>query len=942
MSGAADDSALCVVPPHADLIGWASARIVERHRQDLPDLGGVRLLIPSASLAAAVRQRLSSQAGGTLLGPQIQTLSQFAAEFGSAPPPLSPTECRLILVAALRRYRNLFNGQDPWRLADALFSLFEELSQHAVTPDADEAAFAERLARAYHARPLSALSFEAQIVHRLWKAFIEDTGGRSPAETHRRNLLQAFAANRGKEQRYLIGIDSLSAAEREVIRTELQSGHLQVWLQGRLTGRDGTAPRHLCDGLGKPAVIAVDATDRSRFIDAVLDDPRGTAAQAGSPKLRITRAEHPEHEARCVDLAVREALLTGRTEIAVVTEDRRIARRLRALLERAGIELLDDAGWALSTSAAAAALDCWLELIESRFHFRPLLNLAKSSFIGADPQALRALERDVILRHEIESGLARIRSRAGDHPELIALLDRFDQAARVMPAPSGVRNGAGWSTALEEGLQRLGLWDSFLHDDAGKRIIATLTELKLALLRNPQGLDWSEFRSLLSRNIESATFAVPRAGGGGRVRLLTLEQSALLRADRVILAGATRGRIPAPPAGEPFFNQSVRVELGLPGLARRQALALARLRRVLDAAPDVHITYAPDEAGEPALLSPWLEAIESAATAQGLDLRDESLARRAGTAAVEIADRSQALPEPLQQPAPATPAAFLPQKISATAHQTLIDCPYRFFASALLGLRPEQAPDEDPDRNDYGQRVHRILQAFVTALPDLPPPFVGPVTATNRDEARAHLEVLAEAVFAPDLQTRALAHVWLTEFRGAIPELLDWLADRGPVRVQTEAVLERALDLRHRLEGRADRLEQLPDGSKVIVDYKTGSRVPRKPEVESGEAVQLVHYALLDDDITRVEYLSLKDARRNLVIDEGLAELRHEIGGRLHRAFDALHRAAPLWAHGDDAVCERCDYRGLCRKGDWTPERPSAEVIALPQRPRDGKRERPS
>lgn len=933
MSGAQEDPRLTLLPPHADLIGWAAARLVERHRHELPDLAAVRLLVPSSACAAPLRQRLCAEARGSLLGPQIQTLAQFAAEFGHASPPLSATDCRLILVAALRRYRNLFAGQDPWRLADALFSLFEELSQQAVNPDADEAAFAQRLARAYRARPLSALSFEAQVVHRLWKAFLEDTAGRSPAETYRLNLQQAFAQRRGQEHRYLLGLDRLAAAEHQVIRAELASGHLRGWLQGRLNGRDGAAMRDFCDSLGKVDEAGPASTARSRFLDAVLDEPRQSACGAELQELRITCAEHPEHEARCVDLAIREALLQGSTEVAVVTEDRRLARRLRALLERGGIELHDDAGWALSTSACAAALDCWLEAVETRFHFRPLLSLAKSTFIGADAQALRALERDVILRHEIESGLARIRSRAGDHPALIALLDRFDHAARALPPLSGARSGAVWATALEDSLQRLGLWEAFERDDAGHRLVATLTELKLALLRNPQSVDWTEYRALLSRNIERATFAVPRGSGGGRVRLFTLEQSSLLRADLVILAAATRGRIPAPAGGEPFFNQSVRVELGLPGLVQRQALALAQLRHVLESAPQVRITYAPDEPGEPALLSPWLEAIESAASAQGLDLRDPALALRAGTSAVEIADGSRRLPEPLQQPAPNAPVALLPQKISATVHQNLVDCPYRFFAGALLGLRAEQSPDEDPDRSDYGERVHRILQAFVTPLPDLPPPFGSPVTAANREAAQRHLQSLAEAVFADDLQTRILAHAWLTEFNAGIPDLLDWLAERGPVQVRTEAVLERPLDLRHRLEGRADRLEQLPDGSKVVVDYKTGSRVPRKPEVESGEAVQLVHYALLDDGIGRVEYLSLKDARRNLVIEEGLAGLREEVGARLRQIIEALHRAAPLWAHGDDTVCERCEYRGLCRKGDWTPERPSAEVIALPQRP---------
>jgi ATP-dependent helicase/nuclease subunit B len=206
------------------------------------------------------------------------------------------------------------------------------------------------------------------------------------------------------------------------------------------------------------------------------------------------------------------------------------------------------------------------------------------------------------------------------------------------------------------------------------------------------------------------------------------------------------------------------------------------------------------------------------------------------------------------------------------------------------------------------------------------------VTAANREEARACLEALAEAVFAEDLQTRILAHAWLVEFNAGIPQLLDWLSERGAAQVRTEATLERALDLHHRLEGRADRLEILADGSKVVVDYKTGARVPREAEVESGEAVQLLHYALLDDAIVRVEYFSFKDAKRNLVIEDGLADLRHEVASRLRQTFDALHQQAPLTAHGDDAVCERCDYRGLCRKGDWAAPRHSAEIVVLPRR----------
>ena len=38
-------------------------------------------------------------------------------------------------------------------------------------------------------------------------------------------------------------------------------------------------------------------------------------------------------------------------------------------------------------------------------------------------------------------------------------------------------------------------------------------------------------------------------------------------------------------------------------------------------------------------------------------------------------------------PAPTVSATRLPRHYSPTAYQTLIDCPYRFFARSVLGIR---------------------------------------------------------------------------------------------------------------------------------------------------------------------------------------------------------------------------------------------------------------
>ncbi len=405
-----------LLPPQADLAERLAQAILARHRAALPDLSRVTVLLPGTGTLPSLRRQLGMQAGSALLGPRLLTLQQFAAERGGGPVPIAPAECRLILVEALRRYRNLFPGQNLWQLAEALFSLFEELSLNAVTLPQDAEAFAGRLVTAYGARPLAALSREAQIIHTLWRAFLEETAGRSPAAAYAASLRGAFADLAADETVYLAGFDTLAGAERSALAAAPTAATLEVWLHGRAGGRDAAATLAFCTQLGRePEALSGPDDARTRFLDAVLGLSAAHAASE-SPGFSITQAEGPEHEARCVDLAVREALLDGCATVAVVTEDRRLARRLRALLERAGIELQDQGGWALSTSAAAAALHAWLDSFERHFQFRPLLALLKSGFFAADPQALRTLERDLVYGAGLESGLERYRARAASHP----------------------------------------------------------------------------------------------------------------------------------------------------------------------------------------------------------------------------------------------------------------------------------------------------------------------------------------------------------------------------------------------------------------------------------------------------------------------------------------------------------------------------------------------
>ena len=907
------DARILLIPPGADLPEVAARRILERHAALLPDLSSLTLVAASPALASALLRVLVRLAGGALLAPRMfSSLAQLAPAEAA-----TTLACRLRLAEAVARFRFLFPGQTPLRVADALYALFEELEQQQVELPDDEAELEARLLRGYGAtRPLAALSREAQIVHRLHRAFREELGERAPAVARRRALTATLAQWPEDAPLWLIGFDALTPAEAAALRPALARPGTHWLSQGRLEGRDGLALRRLFALLDQtPEPVPMPPSDRGRLLDAALAAEglaaeRARALGATPPgDLALVEASDDEHEAQIADLAVREALLAGARRIAVVCEDRRLARRLRARLERAGVSLADRGGWALSTSRAAATLDAWMSCIDCDFPFRALFAVLKSGFLADGESWAESLEPRAY-RQQIAGGATRWRASL-DSPAETARWDRLVAAARAVQTLRGPQPAVAHADGLLASLEQSGLSAALAQDSAGGRLLERLQELREALAGTGLTPGWPAFRALVDAALEDTSFSTgdPQSG----VQLLTLAQTQGLAADLVILAGATPALL-TDRGNAPFFNRGVRRELGLPTAAERQALALARLRNLLQAAPRLRVIYAPGEAGETAQPAPVLAAIAAFAEAAGTAIaHDRALAERALRA--EIAADSPLPAEVAAAPAPAPVPALWERSLSASGHQTLIDCPYAFHARYALGLTALEDPDTPVDRRDYGDRVHRLLRAFEEAEAGLPPPWTGPRDKAARPAIEQHLRDLADAVFAPDLASRPLARLWRSEFERSVPWLAEKLCEWPQAQVRVEQELDSLRD-GWRLRGRIDRLED--EGTRVrLIDHKTGSP-PSRTALRDGEAVQLTHYALLRDPVTAIEYWNLKEQKSAGLDGEPLQDLAHDLSARLQLLSSELRQGRPLPANGADEVCARCDFVGVCRKGDWS------------------------
>ncbi|MGB5306138.1 MAG: PD-(D/E)XK nuclease family protein, partial [Gammaproteobacteria bacterium] len=704
---------------------------------------------------------------------------------------------------------------------------------------------------------------------------------------------------------------------------------------------------HPVDTAATPASDCLDATfgpadqppvERARAFAQQVDTP----PLAG--RLSILPADSAEQEARAIDLQVRRWLLEDRQPVGIVTEDRRLARRVRALLERAGITLQDTGGWALSTTSAAAALECWLQTVEEDFAHQPLLAVLKSPFIFPDDDreeldsTVYRFEQDIVQHENIARGLERYRKHIGYRLQrlnspwsaataaaLQILLNRLDQAAEPLRAIVGrePHPPAAILERLQASLQALGMWAAFETDPAGRRILQEWQLLHSAARHSGIGMDWLEFRAWLGTALERHVFRP--ATSDHPVLLLTLQQAQLGQFAGLVIGACDHEHLPAATQRSPFFNDPVRRDLGLPVWPDHYNAQLHRFRRLLESAPAVLLTWHQEDNGDTRLPSSWLEAIQTFHQAGwGDDLINHELEVLLRDPATGVhGDTVLPVPKRSGYPAPVLPAEFVPRKLSASSHQQLVDCPYRFYAAHGLGLKPRETIREALEKSDYGERIHFCLEIFHQGRAGFPGPFTRPFSLANRAAAIVMLEQIAQAVFARDLEDNFEHRAWLRRWQVLIPEYVDWQIQRQTAWqfASAEQQLEVMLDHDTSIRGRLDRIDSSALGIAVI-DYKTGAP-PGQREVDSGEAVQLPSYALLTDTTpARVEYLKLDDKVAGGAILEGesLAALAGAVRERALELLAAIEAGTPLPAWGDPKTCRYCEMDGVCRQQAWQEE----------------------
>lgn len=896
------------------------------------------VLLPSAEQERALRELLTRhpQCPSALQLPTIKTLEQWAENAAPLNKKILNNHARqLMLVEVLQNSDLLLGKGSAWQLADELLTLFDLLELSGQTPQSLETQI-QKLG-------LSHFEGDAAIVSTLWQARREQMAAEDATDRpqiYRQGLSTLLQSPPETKNIFIAGYDTFQGLELTLIERLLERpGITHLFVEN--TSPALTALLHSNKHtLSTPA----DRNLLGSLLDSIfLPTPplrERTLAwkkhvNPASKRLLHFAASNPESEVQMASLQARLWLAEGVGNVGVITEDRRFARRLSAVLANSGISAQDQAGWPLSTTVAAGTLERWFECIETDFNHRHLLDVLKSPFVKAPSLAdstIFTFERDIVEREQVGSNLSAYRASVDSRaerltplqPEFMTTLHNMLTTIEEAAAPlvrlhnSDRQPATNFLDSLEESLKKLCLWQGLEIDPAGQRITQEILDMRQSLANRQLKVSWSEFRAWFGRTLETHNFRPDT--DASRIIITNLAQTRLKQFDRVIIAGADAKHLPAPPGRMVFFNESILHGLGLATWQENQELVLHRFRRLIEATQETLISYTWESEGNPLSPSPWLARIQAfVRQAFGSKLAPPSAAAWMNSTRIQATPTLRRKP-PLKssRAEPCAPQALLTTRLSANAHQTLIDCPYRFFSQYSLGLRATEEIIEQLNKAEVGTLIHRCLEAFHSDVQGLPGPIpLNLLTPEHRSKALQLLEDISRTVFDERNTEELREKQWLEQWLETIPYYLDWQI-RGATSItdiHTEQKRSSHVGSAIELFGTIDRLDQTREGVRII-DYKTGL-MPKAKEQLAGEKVQLLSYALLTEKPpAAITYLPLKPEPVKPVELSGteLDELLPDIEQRLKTLAAHLSQQGPLPANGVDNTCQYCQAQGLCRK----------------------------
>lgn len=468
-----------------------------------------------------------------------------------------------------------------------------------------------------------------------------------------------------------------------------------------------------------------------------------------------------------------------------------------------------------------------LELLGRRITFKTASLLLRTPHLaGAETERAARARVELELRERMSEELplltlAAFAARVGGVLRLLKSLEALANMVVMLPAR---QTPSAWGETFRRALEESG-WpggrplDSHEYQtvEAFRDLIGSLSQLDAAV--GAVGL--SEALGRLRRLAEESIFQP--AGEDAPVQVLGLLETAGLHFDHLWVLGLSDDAWPVSPRPGAFLPVKLQREYGLPHASAAIELALAKrvTSRLLASAEHVVVSTPGQESDQELRPSPLVAELPA--------VEMESLP----------AARVMAYRQTLQQEYARATQAYVDMLGPALKHgeraaggtgliRSQAACPFQAFGRYRLGAEPLQEPSLGPDALERGKLVHEALELVWAELKDHATLVALDTAARLALAEKAVAQVLAARRRSlPQVYTPALLGL---EQRRLSQRVADWLeldAARSAFKVVEREEWHEVRLGPLTLKTRVDRCDELPDGSRVIFDYKTGTAEPK-------------------------------------------------------------------------------------------------------------------
>ena len=322
------------------------------------------------------------------------------------------------------------------------------------------------------------------------------------------------------------------------------------------------------------------------------------------------------------------------------------------------------------------------------------------------------------------------------------------------------------------------------------------------------------------------------------LQILGLFETRALNFKNVIVVDVNEGLLPSLNIYEPLIPREVMIKLNLDRLELEEEIQRYGFMRLISAAHNVHLIY---QQNSDRTRSRFLEELIWEQEDRHQKIGAVNIIR--GAFEVSVEKKRRVIPKT------AAMVDFLKNfKFSASSINTYVQNPYLFYCRYVLGLKVKDDLLEDPESRHVGIFIHDLLQDAFTG-------FVGkkPVLDSN---FRKYFQKIYESKFAEVFGKAGRSDTFLMEtvLKARLERFLDQEALRCEKDVKQVLYVERkfedviklaAEDVR--LTYRVDRVDEMMDGTILILDYKTGSMDPMPKNMSMMEELTLTREYIRDN-----------------------------------------------------------------------------------------------